>query len=217
MKKSVMGLLFISLSLSLSSCGINSEKSALAFGPGAGVIVATVNPVKVDTNKENDPQFASLQEKFFLVSCMNCHSATQTRHINLTSKEVVLKNFDEIIRKISTPFAPLNAKDGPMPPKGASISPTAIANLKAWKSNILFAEVQKNLIETSCIKCHSATQTRHSNLTSKEEVLKNFDEIIRRTADPFIPESANDKQMPPKGPTVSRELIKQLQDWKASL
>lgn len=216
MKKSVMGLLFISLTLSLSSCGVNSDKSPLAFGTAGGATPA-VNPIKVDTNKENDPQFASLQKNFFLVSCMKCHSAEQTRHINLTSKEVVLKNFDEIIRKVSSPFVPLNAKDGPMPPKASSVSPEVIASLKAWKSNIQFAEIQKNLIETSCIKCHSATQTRHSNLTSKEEVLKNFDEIIRRTADPFVPESANDKPMPPKGPTVSRELIKQLQDWKSSL
>lgn len=214
MKKSVMGLLFISLTLSLSSCGVNPDKSPLAFGASG---TTGINPIKVETNKDDDSEFTALQKNFFLVSCMKCHAATQTRHIDLTSKEVVLKNFDDIIRKISTPFVPLNPKDGPMPPKASSVSPEVIAALKTWKSNLQFAEIQKNLIQTSCIKCHSATQTKHSNLTSKEEVLKNFDEIIRRTAAPFIPESANDRPMPPKGPAVSRELIKQLQDWKSSL
>lgn len=212
MKNQVMGLLFLSLTLGLSSCGVGGDKSNLAFSAGSKSKTdqITIKPAK---EEETDAQFLAIRKNLIDVSCLKCHNATQTRHTNLTSKAVVLENVDDMLYRMTDAWTVGADK---MPPKGNAVAPEVIKEFRAWKSDTQFANLQKKLFEVSCLKCHGATQTRHTNLTSKEVVLENFDEIIYKTTKAF--EEGN-KPMPPlgKGTKVSDELIEELQKWKESL
>jgi cytochrome c5 len=207
MKNLVMGLLFLSLTACLSSCGLNSDKSSLAFKvPKAG-------SNEIIVNQETDTQFLAIRKNLIDVSCLKCHNEKQTRHSNLTSRAVVLENADDMLYRMTDAWG---VGEDKMPPRGDAVSPAVIKEFRAWKSDTTFANLQKKLFEVSCLKCHGATQTRHSNLTSKDVVLEHYDDVIYKMTKAF---DEGNKPMPPvgKGTKVSAELIQELQNWKESL
>jgi mono/diheme cytochrome c family protein len=207
MKNQVMGILFLAL---LSSCGVNSDKSPLTFGTNT---ISSGSEIKVDPTKDTDIAFANIQIKIVNVSCLKCHGPNQKNHINLTSKALFLDNYDDILYRMTGAF---DMGIDNMPPNGNPVAPELIKELKAWKADIGFANLQQTLFEKSCLKCHGAEQKKHSNLTSKAIVLEKFDDIVYRITTAF--DDDNDP-MPPvgKGAKVSPELVKELQKWKASL
>lgn len=213
MKKTVLGLLFLSLTL-LSSCGLNPDKSELTFNDHSQ---SGANEIKVeekhDEVQETDAQFLAIKKNLIDVSCLKCHNADQKRHSNLTSRAVVLANADDMLYRMTDAWTVGADK---MPPRGNTVAPEVIKEFRTWKSDTQFANLQKKLFEVSCLKCHSASQTRHSNLTSKDVVLEHYEDIIYKTTKAF---DEGNKPMPPvgKGTRVSEELIKELQKWKESL
>lgn len=212
MKNQVMGLLFLSVVLLVSGCGLSSDKSPLAFSGinknGTDQII-----VKPGSTESADPQFQIIKQNLVDVSCIKCHSANQTKHIDLTSRSVVLENADDILYRMTDAWT---VGTGKMPPRGNAVDVKVINEFKAWKSDAQFANLQTKLFAVSCLKCHGATQTRHTNLSSKEVVIENYDEIIYKMTNAF---DESNKPMPPvgKGTRVSPELIKELQKWKESL
>ncbi len=206
MKNQMTRLLFFSLLLSLSGCGVDLKKSDLIFSAPKS---PTTEEIKVDPN-QTDAQFMAIQKNLIGASCLKCHNATQTKHSNLTSRDVVLKYADDILYRITDIGA------DKMPPRGDRVDPVVVQEFKTWKSDVQFASLQKNLFEVSCLKCHGPNQTRRSNLASKEMLIDNYDEILYRMTDAF---EEDNKPMPPigKGKRVSAELILEFQKWKDSL
>lgn len=207
MKNQMTGLLFLCLTLGLAGCGIDLKKSDLLFSAPRAL---NPNEIKVEPSKETDTQFLAIQKNLVETSCLKCHNAKQTKHSNLTSKDVVLEYADDILYRITDIGA------DKMPPRGDRVSPEVVLEFKAWKSDMQFAGLQKKLFESSCLKCHGPNQTRRSNLASKEMIIDNYDEILYRMTDAF---EEDNKPMPPigKGKKVSAELILELQKWKDSL
>lgn len=201
-----MGLLFLSFTITLAGCG--SDKSALAFSNST-----TNGQSEIKVAQDNDPAFASIQKDLIGVSCIKCHNANQTKHSNLTSKAVVLENADDMLYRMTDAW---DIGVDNMPPKGNPVNPVVIKEFKSWMSDNKFANLQKSLFQASCLKCHSATQTKHANLTSKAVVIEKYDDIIYKMTTAF---DIDDEPMPPvgKGNKVSPELIKELQKWKESL
>lgn len=203
MKNQMTGFLFLALTV-LSGCGVDLKKSDLLFSaPKARVTEA----IKVE---EVDPQFLAIQKNLIEVSCLKCHNAKQTKHSNLTSRDVVLEYTDDILYRITDIGA------DKMPPRGDRVDPAVVQQFKTWKSDVQFANLQKKLFEASCLKCHGPNQTRRSNLASKEMLIDNYDEILYRMTDAF---EEDNKPMPPigKGKRVSVELVQEYQKWKDSL
>lgn len=207
-----MGLLFLSVVSSLSSCGLSGDKSNLSFASGSKSKTDQIS-VKPAKEAETDTQFLAIRKNLIDVSCIKCHNATQTKHTNLTSRDVVLENADDMLYRMTDAWTVGADK---MPPRGNAVAPEVIKEFRTWKSDTQFANLQKKLFEVSCLKCHGASQTRHTNLTSKDVVLENYEEIIYKTTKAF---DEGNKPMPPlgKGTRVSEELIKELQKWKESL
>lgn len=213
MKKSVMGLLFISLTLSLSGCGVNPDKSPLNF---ALANASKVGELKVEQNKDPDLKFVDIKKRLFDISCIKCHnpeSAIKKGRVDLTKKEVILENYEDIIHRMTTAF---DMGFDYMPPKGDPVKPELIKEFQAWKSDMLFANLQRNLFAVSCLKCHGSTQKRHIDLSSKTVVIEHFDEIVYKMTNAF---DENNKPMPPvgKGAKVSPKLIEELKKWKSNL
>lgn len=208
MKKQLWKIIFFSLSLTLASCG--SSKSPLQFG----VKTAGFTPLEVAGELEKDQAYLSVKKNLFDASCVKCHNpetAAKKDRADLTKKEVILENLDDIIYRMTDAF---ETGEDYMPPKGPRVTPEVIKQLKSWASDAKFAGLQKSLFEVSCLKCHGANQKKHANLSSKAVVLENFDDIIYRMTDAF---DAGDEFMPPKGNRVSPELINELKKWKESL
>lgn len=210
-----MKILLLSLIiLSVTSCGLNSDKSSLKFNVAETQVI---NPIKTATEaNEKDLQYLSIKKKLFDSTCIKCHnpdSAVKRKRLDLTSRQNIIDNFDDIIYRMTDAF---DMGFDYMPPKGPAVSPELIKELKVWKSDRQFSNLQKTLFETSCLKCHGPTQTRHIDLSSRTVVLKNFDEIIYKMTTAF---DENKKPMPPKGKgePVSAELIKELENWKQNL
>ncbi|MBC7429529.1 MAG: hypothetical protein H7336_13005 [Bacteriovorax sp.] len=207
MKNQVTEFLFLAL---LSSCGVNPDKSALIFASGSQ---SGADQIQINQSQETDAAFLAIRKKLIDVSCIKCHSSTQKRHSDLTSRAVVLKNADDMIYRMTDAW---DIGVDNMPPKGNPVDPEIIKEFKVWKSDAQFANLQKSLFEVSCLKCHGAGQTRHANLTSKTIVIEKYDDIIYKVTKAF---DESNKPMPPvgKGKKVSPELIKELHKWKESL
>ena len=208
MKKVGLGLILVSL----AGCG--SDKGPLKFSTPQKVINTLETENKKDPIIENDKAYVQIKTFLFDTSCIKCHNpetALKKNRLDLTSRENILENFDDIIYRMTDAF---DMGFDYMPPKGDPVSPALIQELKTWKADIHFANLQKNLFETSCLKCHGPTQTRHIDLTSKEVILKNFDDIVYRMTTAF--EDNLKKPMPPKGKgePVSPKLIEELKNWK---
>lgn len=108
-----------------------------AFDMGFDYMPPKGEPVSAGVIRElklwrSDAQFAVLQKRLFEVSCLKCHGSAQTKHSNLTSKEVLLEKFDEVVYKMTKAFDEGNK---PMPPigKGAKVSEELVQLLLDWK------------------------------------------------------------------------------------
>lgn len=214
MKNIVMGILI----LTISSCGLGgSDKSVLKFSPPGGKNV--INPVETKPEElpvevEKDQVYLGIKNKLFDTSCIKCHNPDKPKRLDLTKKDNILENFDDIIYRMTDAF---DMGFDYMPPKGDPVAPELIKELKAWKADMTYLNLQKTIFEASCTQCHNPKNTRRSDLTSKEVILKNYDKILYRMTDAFT--EVGGKPMPPKGKgeKVSDKLIEELQKWKSSL
>ena len=219
MKNLVMGTLF----LALAGCNfINPDKSPLAFNSGKKEEV--INPIqKTNEETQKDPvelekdlAYLDIKKNLFDTSCTKCHNpdtSSRRGRVDLTKKDLILENYDDIIYRMTDAFE-LGVDN--MPPKGPRVSPEVISQLKAWKADQTYLNIQKTVFEASCTKCHNPNNKRRMDLTSKEVIIENYDKILYRMTDAF--EEMN-RPMPPvgKGERVSEVLIKELKDWKNSL
>lgn len=202
-----------SLLLALAGCNfINPDKDDLNFSVSAERPI--VNPIKTQTDDSNEKDlvYLDLKAKIFKESCIVCHNPEKPARLDLTNKELILDNYEDIIYRMTKSF-----DDGynKMPPNGKQVSPELINQLKAWKADAGFANIQAQLFAKKCTTCHKPGNTRGLlDLTSKEVVLDKFDTIIYSMTDAFRDQN---KPMPPKGSRVSVFLIKELKAWKESL
>ena len=202
----------------LSSCGfINSDKGPLSFSPSnSKQIISPVEtkPIEDDINTEKDLVYLGLKKNLFDNSCTKCHNPDKPKRLDLTNKDLILENFDDIIYRMTDAF---DMGFDYMPPKGDPVSPELIKELKAWKADLAYFNIQKSIFETSCTKCHNPTNKRRIDLTSKDVIIANYDKILYRMTDSFA--EANGKPMPPrgKGEQVPEKLIEELKKWKESL
>ncbi|WP_185903059.1 c-type cytochrome [Bacteriovorax stolpii] len=214
MKNVVMGTLL----LALAGCNfIDPDKGPLAFSSGKTII----NPIKTDTDKpetevEKDLVYLDIKKNLFDMSCTRCHNpenAVKKGRLDLTKKELILENYDDIIYRMTDAF---DLGIDYMPPRGNRVSPEVIKQLKAWKADQAYLNIQKTVFEASCTKCHNPNNKRRMDLTSKEVIVENYDKILYRMTDAF--EEMN-RPMPPigKGERVSAKLVEELKAWKASL
>ncbi len=209
MKNVVMGILLVGL----CSCDfISPDKGPLSFSSGAKKVISPVEEKPI-VEVEKDLVYLDIKKKVFDARCINCHNPEKPKRLDLTNKELILENFDDIIYRMTDAF---DMGFDYMPPKGDPVSPELIKELKAWKADMTYMNIQKNLFEASCTKCHNPTNTRRTDLTSKEVIIANYDKILYRMTDAF--EELN-KPMPPigKGTRVSEKLIEELKKWKESL
>ena len=146
MKKVGLGLILVSL----AGCG--SDKGPLKFSTPQKVINTLETENKKDPIVENDKAYVQIKTSLFDTSCIKCHNpetALKKNRLDLTSRENILENFDDIIYRMTDAF---DMGFDYMPPKGDPVSPALIQELKTWKADIHFANLQKNLFETSCLK-----------------------------------------------------------------
>lgn len=205
------------LLLALAGCNfINPDKGVLNFSAGKKTII---DPIKTDVevDTEKDLVYLDIKKSLFDTSCMRCHNpetAVKRGRLDLTKKNLILENYDDILYRMTDAF---DLGVDYMPPRGDRVSPELIKQLKAWKADLRYVNIQKTVFEASCTKCHNPNNTRRMNLTSKEVIIENYDKILYRMTDSF--DEANGKPMPPrgKGDQVSAELIKELKAWKESL
>lgn len=209
-----MGILL----LAISSCGLGgSDKSTLKFSSPEAKKVTSPVETKTDeptpAHVEKDQTYLTIKTKLFDNSCTKCHNPDKPKRLDLTNRELILENFDDIIYRMTDAF---DMGFDYMPPKGDPVSPEIIKELKAWKADMTYLNIQKTLFEASCTKCHNPTNARRLDLTSKEVILKNYDKILYRMTDAF--EEMN-RPMPPagKGERVSEKLVEEFKKWKESL
>lgn len=118
--KSLFYLLTI---LFLSACGLNSNPSPLVFSDNSKKVI--VDPIKVE-----DPAFANIQSKLFERSCNNCHNPKKPKRLDLTKKENLIKEYEDIMYRMTD-----TTGVDTMPPtdKGEAVPESVIEEYKAWK------------------------------------------------------------------------------------
>ena len=77
----------------LSSCLHPGDKSELKFKE---TITPIVNPIEEDKDKV----FTSLQKRIFNVSCVGCHNPKKPKRLDLTKKENIIEDFQDIIDRM---------------------------------------------------------------------------------------------------------------------
>ncbi len=128
-----MKTLFYSILMTtfLTSCLIPGDKSKLKFSE---VITTVISPV--ETKEDDDKTFTSLQKRVFNVSCIGCHSPKKPKRLDLTKKENIIENFQDIIDRMRD-----SSGVDTMPPfEDQSIYPAVseelILELEAWKNSL---------------------------------------------------------------------------------
>jgi cytochrome c5 len=109
------------------SCG--KDKSPLKFSANEN---EDVSPIKIDPAK-TDPAWASMKRNLFDASCTKCHNpdtAKRKKRLDLTQKEVVLENYEDIVYRMTDAF---DTGVDYMPPKGDPVKPAIVNALKIWK------------------------------------------------------------------------------------
>ncbi len=128
--KALLNFLLISTFL-ISSYGCkNTDKTSLRFKEEDKIIAP------VETVKETDQTYLSLNEKIFKVSCTKCHNpetAAKKKRVDLTKKKLILENYDDIIYRMTDAF---DMGFDYMPEEGGPVSNELIAELKAWKASL---------------------------------------------------------------------------------
>jgi len=136
--KSILGILIFSIFL--SSCILSSDKTDLKFKESK---ITFVNPIE----KDKDKVYTSLQKRIFSVSCTGCHNPKKPKRIDLTKKDNIFKNFQDIVDRM---------RDGSgvdtMPPsEDQTIFPAVkeelILELEDWNKTIEAEAAEQNPIE----------------------------------------------------------------------
>ncbi len=138
MKSTLWILLF---SMLLSSCILPGDKSILTFKE---TITTIVNPIEEDKDKV----YTSLQKRIFTVSCTGCHSPKKPKRMDLTKKENIIENFQDIVDRMRD-----SSGVDTMPPfEDQNIFPAVkeelILELEEWKKSIDEQSTQPDQIET---------------------------------------------------------------------
>jgi len=113
----------------LTSCGISPDKSALKF---ADQIIAKVDPIKNEP-PETDQTYLKLKAELFDRSCNNCHNPKKPRRVDLTKKENIIRDYDDILYRMTEAF---DMGFDNMPPEGDKVSDQLIADFKKWKASL---------------------------------------------------------------------------------
>ena len=123
MKSLLCTLLF---SVLLSSCILSGDKSELKFKE---TITTIINPIEEDKDKV----YASIQKRIFNVSCIGCHSPKKPKRLDLTKKENIVENFQDIVDRMRD----ASGVDTMPPFEDQSIFPAVnedlIQELEVWK------------------------------------------------------------------------------------
>ena len=128
-----MKIIILLTLFTLLACGISPDKSVLKF---ADKIVAKVDPVKTeptDPNAETDKKYLKLKAELFDRSCNNCHSPKKPRRLDLTKKENIVREYDDILNRMTEAF---DMGFDYMPPEGDKVSDELIAEFKQWKASL---------------------------------------------------------------------------------
>jgi cytochrome c5 len=122
--------MIILLSLfTLAACGISPDKSALKF---ADQVIAKIDPIKNEP-AETDQNFLKLKADLFDRSCNNCHNPKKPKRLDLTKKENVIREYDDILYRMTEAF---DMGFDNMPPEGDKVSDSLIAEFKQWKASL---------------------------------------------------------------------------------
>ena len=133
--------LIISSLIFLAGCGDSSDKGPLKFSTNE---IAKIDPVKKpDTTPPpekpdtpvivEDKTYTKLKVDLFDKSCTGCHNPKKPKRMDLTSKENIIQNTDDIIYRMTDAF---DMGFDYMPPKGDPVKPELIALLKDWKKSL---------------------------------------------------------------------------------
>lgn len=137
MKSILWSLLF---SVLLSSCILPGDKSILTFKE---TITTIVNPIEEDKDKV----YTSLQKRVFTVSCTGCHSPKKPKRVDLTKKENIIENFQDIVDRMRD----ASGVDTMPPFEDQNIFPAVkeelILELEEWKKTIDAEAAEQNPIE----------------------------------------------------------------------
>ncbi len=120
-------LIFISIIFSLTGC---NSKTLLQFKEAKGII----SPV--EEKPETDQTYLRLKDKIFKTSCTKCHnpeSAAKKKRIDLTKKQIIIENYDDILYRMTDAF---DMGFDYMPEEGGPVSEALINELKAWKASL---------------------------------------------------------------------------------
>ena len=133
--------LLLSSLILISGCGDSSDKGPLKFSTNE---IAKIDPVKKpDTTPPpekpdtpvivEDKTYTKLKTDLFDKSCTGCHNPKRPKRMDLTSKENIIKNTDDIVYRMTDAF---DMGFDYMPPKGDPVKPELIALLKEWKKSL---------------------------------------------------------------------------------
>lgn len=125
---SLLGL-YLTL-LSLTSCGFNPAKSLLRFTEAQKEII---NPIKTETETETDKKYLAFRDTLFTASCTKCHNANTKKRMDLTKKDIIIENYDDILSRMTDAF---DMGFDYMPPEGDKVSPALIEEFKSWKAGL---------------------------------------------------------------------------------
>ncbi len=127
----------IFLTLILSGCGLSKDdKSPLKFKVDP---IKKITPIEVDPSKTEeetkDNYYTFLQKEIFQKSCNRCHNAetaVKKGRTDLTVRENIIREFDDIEYRMTQAF-----DDGfdYMPPKGPKVNENLIKIMQDWKAN----------------------------------------------------------------------------------
>lgn len=120
--------LFVSL-IGFTSCG--GKKSALKFSLGK---VGDSTEIQKNPVKE-DPAWLSVKKNLIDASCLKCHNAdtaNRKNRLDLSKREIVFSNYDDILYRMTDAF---DTGMDYMPPKGARVAPEVIQEFKNWYSD----------------------------------------------------------------------------------
>jgi hypothetical protein len=125
--KSLVSTLF--LSVLLSSCILTGDKSELKFKE---TITTIINPIEEDKDKI----YVSLQKRIFNVSCIGCHGPKKPKRLDLTKKENIIENFQDIVDRMRD----ISGVDTMPPFEDQNIFPAVkeelILELEEWKKSL---------------------------------------------------------------------------------
>lgn len=222
--------------LLLTGCGLSGDKSNLKYEE---VALKKTDEIKAPTT-DADPAFTKIKSDVLTENCIGCHNPDTQKakgRVDLTDKKSVFQNSDIILYLIDTAYVNNGSRLKPMPlvnGKSVQLSPALISEFKNWKESEekiwadtmtksykeaqVYDYLQKNLFETSCVRCHNANNTKRVDLTKKENIVdaEVYANILCSIKQPYD-EACEISKMPPKfGDDVhlKQELVEALENWK---